>query len=149
MQIFLFFALFIAILAIIFAIQNNETTTVSFFLWDSEGSLALVLLISMAVGALISLLASLPSNIKSRWTIRSLRKKTTELESNLEDYRLQLEALQNKKDGFANGSSQQGRAFNFIADLSRPLSKTLSSGINIGKNRHALGRSTGPKMGRY
>jgi len=83
MLIFLFFALFIAILAIIFAVQNNATTMVSFFIWDFEGSLALILLISLATGALISFLASLPTNVKNRLKLRSLRKKVTELENKL------------------------------------------------------------------
>ena len=52
MQIFLFFALFIAILAIIFAIQNNADTSVSFFIWDADGSLALVLLVAMISASL-------------------------------------------------------------------------------------------------
>jgi len=84
MQIFLFFALIISILAIIFAIQNNSTIEVSFFLWKFEGSLALVLLISMAVGALISFLASLPTNIKIRWALRNQRKRLADMEVNLD-----------------------------------------------------------------
>jgi uncharacterized integral membrane protein len=94
MQIFLFFALFIAILAIIFAIQNNATTSVSFFVWDADGSLALVLLIAMAIGALISFLLSLPASIKSRLAIRNLRKKNEELEVDLNKYRLKLEEIE-------------------------------------------------------
>jgi uncharacterized integral membrane protein len=94
MQIFLFFALFIAILAIIFAIQNNADTSVSFFIWDADGSLALVLLVAMAIGALVSFLASLPANIKSRITIRNLRRKAEELEAEIHKYRLQLEEIQ-------------------------------------------------------
>lgn len=86
MLIFLFFALFIAILAIIFAVQNIDPTTVSFFVWDFEGSLALIVLISLATGALISYLASLPSNIKNRLTIRTMRKKVTELETKLAEH---------------------------------------------------------------
>jgi uncharacterized integral membrane protein len=85
MQIFLFFALIIAIVAILFAVQNNETTTVSFIVWDFEGSLALVLLVALAAGALISFFVSLPANIKARWTIRNQRKKLTELESTLDE----------------------------------------------------------------
>jgi len=91
MQIFLFFALFIAILAIIFAVQNNDQATVAFFIWDFEGSLALVLLMAMATGALISFLASLPSNIKNRWTIRNLRKKLVDIENNLAPKETSLE----------------------------------------------------------
>lgn len=97
MQIFLFFALFISILAIIFAIQNNATTTVSFFIWKSDGSLALVLLLTMAAGALISYLVSLPANIKSRLALRNLRKKIQELEADLEDYKNQVEGYKKQE----------------------------------------------------
>ncbi len=83
MQIFLFFALIISVLAVIFAIQNNDPTTVSFAIWKYNGSLALVLLVAVAAGSLISFFVSLPSNLKTRWTIRQQRKKMTELESSL------------------------------------------------------------------
>lgn len=53
MQIFLFFALFIAVIAVVFAIQNTSPTTVSFITWKFNGSVALVLLIALAAGALI------------------------------------------------------------------------------------------------
>ena len=91
MLIFLFFALFIAILAIIFAVQNNQPATVSFLLWDTDGSLALVILIAIAAGALISFLASLPSNVKSQLAIRNMRKQIQELELNLQEQNQQLE----------------------------------------------------------
>jgi putative membrane protein len=94
MQIFLFFALIISVLAVIFAIQNNLPTTVSFAVWKYNGSLALVLLVAVAAGSLISFFVSLPSNLKTRWTIRQQRKKMTELESSLATVRGQLEEAQ-------------------------------------------------------
>ncbi|MBN1147118.1 MAG: LapA family protein [Anaerolineales bacterium] len=94
MQIFLFFALFIAILAIIFAVQNNDPVQVSFIKWDFDGSLALVLLIAMAAGALISFFASLPTNIKVRWALRNQKKKLAELEASLAEHKQKLEEMQ-------------------------------------------------------
>jgi len=94
MQVFLFFALFIAILAIIFAVQNNQAVQVSFFNWDFEGSLALLLLIAMAAGALISYFVSLPANIRVRWSHRTQKKKLAELESSLTDHKQKLEETQ-------------------------------------------------------
>lgn len=91
MQVFLFFGLLIAILAILFAVQNNDPTTVSFIAWDFNGSLALILLISMAAGALISSFLSLPGNIKARWTIRNQRKKITEMETLLDGLQTTIE----------------------------------------------------------
>ena len=94
MQIFLFFALFISVLAVIFAVQNNTDATVTFAVWKFEESLALILLVALAAGALISFLFSLPSNIKTRWTIRQQRKKMNEIENQLTNLRSQLEAAQ-------------------------------------------------------
>ena len=74
MLIFLLFALLVAIVAIVFAVQNNQPVTISFLFWETEGSLALVLLIAIIAGVLICYLASLPSNIKTRLTIRNIRK---------------------------------------------------------------------------
>ena len=94
MQIFLFLALIISVLAVIFAVQNNDPATVSFAMWKFNGSLALILLVAIAAGALISFFVSLPTNLRTRWTIRQQRKKLTELESSLATVRGQLEEAQ-------------------------------------------------------
>lgn len=93
MQIFLFVALFIAALAVIFALQNSAQTQVSFLTWRTDTSLALVLLISLAAGALISFLFSTPANVKARWTIRQQRKKMGEIESQLAESQTELEQV--------------------------------------------------------
>lgn len=94
MQIFVFLALIIAILAVIFAVQNTALVTVSFLVWEFDGSLALVLLLALAVGALISFLASLPALIRGGFSRRSLRKRASELENNLNEERRLLEEAQ-------------------------------------------------------
>ena len=96
MQIFLFISLFIAILAVIFALQNTAQVTISFLIWRFQGSLALVLLLSLSVGALISFLASLPTLLKSQWIIRGHKRKLTELEASLNLHKIELEATQKK-----------------------------------------------------
>ena len=80
MQIMVIFALVIAALAILFAVQNNTPVQVSFLTWKVESPLALVLLIAVAAGALISLLASLPTITREKLNVRSHRKKVAELE---------------------------------------------------------------------
>jgi uncharacterized integral membrane protein len=95
-QIFLFISLFIAILAVIFALQNTAQVTVSFLIWNFQGSLALVLLLSLSVGALISFLASLPTLLKSRWSIRGHKRKLIEMEASLNLHKVELEATQKK-----------------------------------------------------
>jgi uncharacterized integral membrane protein len=96
MQIFLFFALIIAVLAVFFALQNSDPATVKFAVWEFNSSLAFVLLLSMLAGALISFLFSLPSNLKARWTIRQQRKKLGEYETNLAQVKAKLDEADNK-----------------------------------------------------
>lgn len=83
MQVFLFFALILVAVAILFAVQNTDVTTVRFLTFELEGSLALVLLIALALGALISFFASLPTMLRDKWVVRSQRKKLNEVEENL------------------------------------------------------------------
>ena len=83
MQLQLITAIVVAILAVVFALQNAVPITVSFLTWKFESSLALVLLITVALGILMSLLVSVPSMIKTRKIISNQKKKIQELESGL------------------------------------------------------------------
>ena len=83
MPLLLIFSLVIALLAILFAIQNTSVTPIRFLFWETEGSLALVLFIALVAGALISYLATAPGQIKQRMTISSQRKRITEVEGQL------------------------------------------------------------------
>ena len=96
MQILLVFALVIAFLAILFATNNNEIISISYIFGKTEGSLALILFITLFAGALISYLATTPSQIKRRMTISSQRKQITELESQLSSTQDELAQIQEK-----------------------------------------------------
>ena len=84
MQLQLIVAIIVAILAVVFALQNAVPITVSFLTWRFESSLALVLLITIALGVIMSLLVSVPSKIKRMKLISSQKKKIQELESSLQ-----------------------------------------------------------------
>ncbi|MFL7892019.1 MAG: lipopolysaccharide assembly LapA domain-containing protein [Anaerolineales bacterium] len=94
MQILLIFSFIIAFLAIIFAIQNTGVTSIRFLIWESEGSLALILFIAMAAGALISYLVTAPNQIKGRMTISNQRKRIAEVESQLSSTQEELQKTQ-------------------------------------------------------
>jgi len=96
MQIFLFLALIIAVLAVFFALQNSDPVTVKFAVWEFNSSLAFVLLLALLAGALISFFFSLPSNVRARWTIRQQRKKLNENETSLAQVKIKLEETENK-----------------------------------------------------
>lgn len=106
MQIFLFLALLIAGLGVVFALQNTTPVDVNFLVWSFHGSLALVLLGALAAGALISLLASLPALIRDKWAIRAHRKRQGELESSLDDHRQRLEESERKLNELQNPQPQ-------------------------------------------
>jgi lipopolysaccharide assembly protein A len=96
MQIFLFFALIIAVVAVFFALQNNDPASIKFAVWEFNSSLAFVLLLAVLAGAMISFLFSMPSNVRARWTIRQQRKKLNEYESSLAEVKAKLEENEKK-----------------------------------------------------
>lgn len=54
MQSFLIVALGLAILTVVFALQNTVPVVVTFLIWKFEGSLAMVLMLTFALGVLVS-----------------------------------------------------------------------------------------------
>ena len=91
MSILLILALLIAIIAVIFALQNTTAVTVAFFVWQFDQSLALVLLLTVAVGVLIGIFTVLPGAARSKWRLNSQRKKIDNLEKTLQQEKIQRE----------------------------------------------------------
>ena len=94
---YLILALAIAIVAVIFALQNTMTITISFLAWEVTGSLSLVLLVTLAIGVLIGLLFLSPSTIKNSMAASSHRKRVGTLEKELEEHKARVAELQNSK----------------------------------------------------
>jgi uncharacterized integral membrane protein len=69
--------------SVIFALQNIDVTTVSFFTWQFEGSLTLILLAALLSGIFISLLILLPGSIRNYFIYRKLKKENKRLEEEL------------------------------------------------------------------
>jgi lipopolysaccharide assembly protein A len=84
MIIFLFIGLLLGALSVIFALQNVTPITVTFLAWQIEGSLALVLLMTILTGLVVGLLVSLPELIKKSFQISGLRRKNDKLDADLE-----------------------------------------------------------------
>ena len=79
----LILALAFAIVAVIFALQNSMMVTVSLFGYPFEGSLALVILVAVAVGIFIGVLVMTPGRIKSSLSNARNRKMIGSLEAKL------------------------------------------------------------------
>ncbi len=86
----LILALVIAIVAVLFALENTMMVTVSFFGYTVDGSLALFILISVGLGVLIGLLMMTPGRIKSSLSNARNRKKIGSLEASLEEHKAKL-----------------------------------------------------------
>jgi uncharacterized integral membrane protein len=92
--IYLIFALVIAVIAVIFALQNTITVTISFLAWEVTGSLSLVLLVTLAIGALIGLLVLAPSAIRNTIAMSNNRKRIGALEKELDEKRVRISDLE-------------------------------------------------------
>jgi uncharacterized integral membrane protein len=79
----LIFGILLGALSVIFALQNITVITVTFFNWQIEGSLALILILAGATGVLIALLLVLPETLKNYFRYRKLRKENERLEEEL------------------------------------------------------------------
>ena len=95
MQFVIIFALIVSIFAVMFALQNPTIVPLNFIVWSFEEPLALFLLISLAVGALIISVLTIPGWLKSRKQIGRHNKEVAELEDNLSKYRSNLIDAQN------------------------------------------------------
>lgn len=80
MQLAVLFALVVAIGAVAFALQNNVPVTVTFLMWRFDSALAMVLLLSVALGALIVALLSTPAVLRLQWKETRQRKQIAALE---------------------------------------------------------------------
>jgi uncharacterized integral membrane protein len=81
MQIFGIIALVLAILAIILLLQNLAVASMTVFLWNAHTSLAVLLLLALALGVVITLLLVLPGSIRNRMAASGYPKKITALEA--------------------------------------------------------------------
>lgn len=92
----LILALIIAVIAVIFALQNTAAVSVSFFIWQFNQSLALVLLLAAFVGVIIGLLTILPGSIKTRWQLAARNKKIASLEKEIEELKEKLTSAEQR-----------------------------------------------------
>jgi len=86
--------LLFAVMAVIFAVQNVEVVPISFLLWQTEGSLALVLLLALVIGVVIGLLVTLPTRIKFSRQISKRKKEIAGLEGTIQEQAGRIIALE-------------------------------------------------------
>ena len=91
---YLIVALVIAVLAVVFALQNSMLVTISFFNATVTGSLSLVLLATLAIGVLIGLLVLAPTLLRKTFKSSSQRKRIDALENEVSQHKAKVAELQ-------------------------------------------------------
>jgi lipopolysaccharide assembly protein A len=124
MIVFLVLAVLIAIVAVIFAVQNVAVVSISFFSWNTHVSLAIALLAALGAGVLITLLLSIPGRIKGGWTKVSHKKKVTGLETEREQLKQKIDELSADRDKYLKkleASEQE------VADLEEQMASVTAA----------------------
>ncbi|MGF1515083.1 MAG: lipopolysaccharide assembly LapA domain-containing protein [Elainellaceae cyanobacterium] len=83
MPLLLIAALIVAFLAVVFALQNSVPVEVSLGIWRFEASLAIVLLITLAIGLFVGLCVAIPALIRRGLRISRQKKQIAQLQSEL------------------------------------------------------------------
>jgi len=94
MQLAIIGAIGTAILGVAFAMQNNVPVTVNFLVWRFDSTLAMMLLIALAFGAIIVALLTTPTTLKRQWQISSQRRHIKDLENTCENQRNRIVELE-------------------------------------------------------
>jgi len=79
MQLAIIVAIVIAIAGVAFATQNSVPATVVFLVWRFDGSLGVIVLLALALGALVAALVSTPAALRANWVARRQRKEIDSL----------------------------------------------------------------------
>jgi lipopolysaccharide assembly protein A len=83
----LFVGFILGAAALLFALQNTEVVSLVFMGWQFQSTLALLVLVSVGVGVLMSVFASIPSAVASHFRVRILEKNNKNLVTEIEAYR--------------------------------------------------------------
>ena len=138
--------LIMAILAILFAFQNATVVSISFGVWELEQSLAIILIVTLGLGIIISLLLSLPTILKRGWQVAGYKKKIADLQSHLES-QSKLSSQQEQQSLAQQDATQELlQAFN----LSETVTGLLTKDATVKMTDHLLKQiQTQPNNPRY
>lgn len=96
MQLAVIAAIATAILGVAFAMQNNVPVTVTFLVWRFDSTLAMMLLIALALGAIVVALLSTPMTLKRQWQSSRQKQHIRDLEKTCETLRAKIGELERR-----------------------------------------------------
>lgn len=94
MQLTIIAAILTAAVGVVFAMQNNVPVTVNFLVWRFDSSLAMVLLLALALGAVTVALTTTPGTLKRQWRLSRQKRRIDELEKTCDDQRRHIADLE-------------------------------------------------------
>ena len=80
---FLALGILLGVVSVIFVLQNITVVTVTFLSWQMTGSLAIVLMLAIVCGIVMTLLLLLPSLVRDYFYLSAIKKRSRELENEL------------------------------------------------------------------
>jgi uncharacterized integral membrane protein len=83
MIIFFILGLLLGGISVLFAFQNSAIVAVTFLFWQVQGSLSVIIILSILMGILITLLLTVPELFTSFFQVRKLISKNKQLEDEL------------------------------------------------------------------
>jgi lipopolysaccharide assembly protein A len=107
MQLMIIAAIFVGIGAVAFAMQNNLPVTVNFLLWRFDSSLAMVLLLALATGAIVVALLTTPGTLRRQWQLTRQRRQLDELEKRCDAQRVAMAELERRIAAAAGAAPAQ------------------------------------------
>lgn len=93
MQLFIVLALAIALLAVLFALQNQAVVTIGLFIWTFNEPLAVIILVTLMLGILIGVLISVPAIVRRNWSLSRQKKQIESLEHQVQQHQTELGAI--------------------------------------------------------
>ena len=115
----LILALAFAVVAVIFALANPGIVAINFFGLQTEGSLAMFILIAIGVGIVIGVLLMTPGAIKRNLALAGQKKKLKGTEKELDQHKTKMTELEQKVKKDEDEKAQA------VADVQKRLDETL------------------------
>jgi len=115
----LILALAFAVVAVIFALANPMIVPINFFGLQTEGSLAMFILIAIGVGIVIGVLLMTPGAVKRNLVLAGQKKKLKGTEKELDQHKTKMTELEQKVKKDEDEKAQA------VADVQKRLDETL------------------------
>jgi len=110
MQLMVIIGIVIAIAGVAFALQNSVPVTVAFMFWSYDGSLAMIVLLALALGAVIIVLVSTPTALRTRWAANRQRKEIESLQQANASLRARIAELESRSPQGGTAAAPQREA---------------------------------------